>query len=59
MTVHIDRAHHHPQVSKELGSWQVTCPRCGRRPIFTGGRTTNCWTLAVIVALYHAKEAFS
>lgn len=59
MTVHIDRAHHHPRVYKRLGYWQARCPRCGLLAERPAGPSFVLWRAAFIVALHHAKETFS
>jgi hypothetical protein len=62
VTVHIDRAHHHPRVYKRLGYWMACCPNCGllrsssilplRAALFS-----LSWRHAYMTALYHAEKA--
>lgn len=57
MTVHLDRAHHHPHVYKRLGYWQARCPRCGLLRIHTTP-FDKLWRCALVAALKHS-ESFS
>ena len=59
MTVHIDRAHHHPRVYKRLGFWHAKCPRCGLLYVPGLATTTNTWRLALLAALGHAAGVHS
>ena len=54
MSVHLDRAHHHPRVYKRLGYWQTNCPRCGLLP-FGYIFVTPSWRAAMIAALKHSE----
>jgi hypothetical protein len=62
VTVHIDRAHHHPRVYKRLGYWQAKCPRCGLlwvdAPLTRLGMFPT-WHSAFIAALCHATKEHS
>ena len=59
MSVHIDRAHHHPSVYKRDGLWHASCSRCGH--IYTSFPWMGSlgWRLTVIASLHHAKETLS
>jgi hypothetical protein len=62
MTVHIDRAHHHPRVYKWDGSWRANCPRCGPLLLNIGGGLAllhDTWRPTFVAALCHATEAHS
>jgi hypothetical protein len=54
MTVHIDRAHHHPRVYKRDDSWHTRCPRCGG-DLYQGPGDRSTWRFALIVALKHSE----
>ena len=54
MTVHIDRAHHHPRVYKQGDYWLAHCDRCGVLTIPGLPTVTRSWRLALIAALCDA-----
>jgi hypothetical protein len=61
VTVHIDRAHHHPRVYKRLGFWQAKCPRCGLLRLGSGGAGPFFifWEMAYGAGFHHATEVHS
>ena len=59
MSVHIDRAHHHPRVYKRLGYWQARCPRCGLLSSADDWWFSPRWRPVYVAALKHATEAHS
>ena len=55
MTVHIDRAHHHPRVFKRGGYWFAHCDRCGLLHVPGLPPSMYTWRLALIAALCDAE----
>jgi hypothetical protein len=55
VTVHIDRAHHHPRVYKRLGFWTARCDRCGLLGTPDVWWVTWSWHNAYLLALKHSE----
>lgn len=60
MSLHLDRAHHHPRVYKRGDYWMACCPNCGllRTPSGLPMRSalfSRSWRFAFATALKHSE----